>query len=292
MNVAGDKPPLSVILVTKNRARTLERSLAALVREVESDLPAAEVIVIDGGSTDGTIDILRRYENGLFRWISEPDSGVGEAANKGIFHARADIIRFLGDDDELLPGHLRFMVEVMTQLDEYDVIAGHNQLVIEHLDGRQEYHKQLRYRGELSRKDMYRWRTVGILIPEVCFFRKSALERMGGYDLSLKWWGFLDLFFRMSNAGLRFFVLPVVIMKSYQTPESETLSNLQNAQFWKEYFDVINRHAGHRWRLWHQAGGSLRPDRVAYYYATRLCKATGFHPRKMLREVAGQFLGR
>ena len=74
------QPLVSVILVTRNRAEYLERALLAILAAVKQ-YPNTEVIVIDGGSTDGTVDLLHQYSPHLSYWHSEPDSSVGEAVN-------------------------------------------------------------------------------------------------------------------------------------------------------------------------------------------------------------------
>jgi glycosyltransferase involved in cell wall biosynthesis len=278
------RPRLSIILVTKNRANLLRRSLTSIISELETNYGDAEIVVIDGGSHDGTVEIIREHANKIAYWSSELDSGVGEAVNRGIAHARGDILRLIGDDDEFLPQRLHLMMQVVDQLPEYDVIAGHNDVYLE-TNGTQHHQSQRRFRGEVGRTQMYRWGPEAILIPEVCFFRKSALVMHHGYDESLRWWGFIDLFLRMINSGVRFFVLPITILKTYQTAQSETYSNLSNPAFHEEFSRVIEKHAGFRWRLWHQYGGSLRPGHIAHLYIAQFCKATGFHPRKMLRTM-------
>lgn len=279
-------PRLSIVVVTRNRADLLRRSLASIFREVQNDYGNAEVVVIDGGSTDGTVEVLKQYQSHIAYWSSEPDSGAAEAANKGIFRSSGEIIRLIGDDDEFLPGRLALMMQVVDNLPEYGVIAGHNDMYEEFGPGDERFVPQQRFRGELSRRQMYQWgNACGIIIPEVCFFRRSTLLVHHGYRETLKWWGFLDLFLRMINSGTRFFVLPIKILKTYQTLKSDTFANLSNPAFWEEFYAVVQEHAGLRWRLWHQYGGTLRPDRVATFYAKQVCKATGFHPRATLRSM-------
>jgi glycosyltransferase involved in cell wall biosynthesis len=277
-------PRLSIILPTRNRAKFFERSLCSALEEVERDFPDSEVIVIDGGSTDGTVDILKRYGHKLAYWSSEPDTGIAEAANKGFRHARGDVIRLIGDDDELLPGKLRDMMDFIDAHPEYDVVGGHNELVNEEANGSCVIVDQGRFVGEISNEDFKKWGKPNYLIPEVCFFRKQAFQRIGGYNLSLKWWGFLDLFFRMINSGMRIYVRPVPILRTYQTVVSDTRSNLQNPRFWKEYVHVIKTNAGLTWAIWHYFGGTLNPARILLIYIRRLLTLLHFHPRKLLIE--------
>jgi glycosyltransferase involved in cell wall biosynthesis len=87
---------VSIITPTFNSAQTLERTISSVLTQTYDNI---EYIIIDGGSTDGTLDIVRKHENGISRWVSEPDGGVSDAFNKGIAHSTGDIIGILNSDD-------------------------------------------------------------------------------------------------------------------------------------------------------------------------------------------------
>lgn len=91
-------PKISVITAVLNGARTLDRTIRSVATQVGI---AIEHIVVDGGSTDGTLDVIRRHESALAYWVSEPDSGIADAMNKGVKLARADWLLFLHADDRL-----------------------------------------------------------------------------------------------------------------------------------------------------------------------------------------------
>lgn len=92
-------PTVSIITSTYNAAATFERCLKSVLSQSRSDW---EYIVIDGGSSDGTLELLRRHENDIDYWLSEPDDGVYDALNKGIALANGEWIYFLGADDYLI----------------------------------------------------------------------------------------------------------------------------------------------------------------------------------------------
>jgi glycosyltransferase involved in cell wall biosynthesis len=94
----AEKPVVSVITALLNGAQGIERSMASVIAQT---FPSFEYIVIDGGSRDGTVDILRRDEGSIDYWISEPDRGIYDALNKGIAQARGERLYFLGADDLL-----------------------------------------------------------------------------------------------------------------------------------------------------------------------------------------------
>ncbi len=113
----------SIITVVYNDVKTVERTIKSVLNQNYNDM---EYIMIDGGSTDGTVDIIRKYENRISYWVSEPDGGIYDAMNKGIMQSRGEFIYFLGADDFLEAGELnRVANDIGASCDEklfcYDV---------------------------------------------------------------------------------------------------------------------------------------------------------------------------
>ena len=88
----------SIITITYNAVRLVEQTLLNVLSQ---SYPNIEYIVIDGGSTDGTVDIIKRYESGLAYWVSEPDKGIYDAMNKGLQKATGDYVWFINAGDSL-----------------------------------------------------------------------------------------------------------------------------------------------------------------------------------------------
>ncbi|HZP87557.1 MAG TPA: glycosyltransferase family 2 protein [Burkholderiales bacterium] len=110
---------ISVVTVVLNAARHLEHCLRSVAEQGRSDV---EHLVVDGGSTDGSVDIIRAHAHRLAWWISEPDAGIGDAMNKGLRHARGDWLLFLHADDFLHASDALARVESL--LDETsDIVA-------------------------------------------------------------------------------------------------------------------------------------------------------------------------
>ncbi|GAB3972342.1 glycosyltransferase family 2 protein [Spirosoma terrae] len=91
-------PTISIITITYNAERFLERTINSIVSQQATDY---EYIVIDGGSNDGTLGIVRQYENSITQWISEPDKGLYDAMNKGLHRATGEYVWFMNAGDEL-----------------------------------------------------------------------------------------------------------------------------------------------------------------------------------------------
>ena len=91
-----DKPLISVITVVFNGEKYLEQTIQSVINQTYDNI---EYIVIDGGSTDGTLDIIRKYENEIAYWASEKDEGIGDALNKGIELSSGEIIGMIHSDD-------------------------------------------------------------------------------------------------------------------------------------------------------------------------------------------------
>ena len=118
------QPRVSIVTPSFNMARFLGETMESVLAE---DYAYIEYIVMDGGSTDGTVELLRDFERrypGRFTWISERDGGQSDAVNKGFLRATGDIFTFLNSDDTYLPGAVRAAVEAFQAHPEAAVVYG------------------------------------------------------------------------------------------------------------------------------------------------------------------------
>jgi glycosyltransferase involved in cell wall biosynthesis len=163
------KPLVSIITPTFNQVRYLEASIRSVLAQ---DYSPIEYIVVDGGSTDGSREILERYANRLTRWISEPDAGQADAINKGFRMARGDILAWLNSDDLYLPGAVAEAVNALIDHPAAGMVYADGVLIDE----------------EARLLDWHRYRTYDlvdllsfdVLLQPTAFLRREALEAAGG----------------------------------------------------------------------------------------------------------------
>lgn len=114
------EPKISIITVVYNGSTTVAQTMESVLQQ---DYPDLEYIVIDGNSTDGTQEIIRRYEDRLAYWVSEPDGGIYEAMNKGLSHATGELVGIINSDDWYEPDTVRKVADLYRRTNG-DVICG------------------------------------------------------------------------------------------------------------------------------------------------------------------------
>ena len=120
------KPPkISIIIPTFNQGNFIEETILSII---DQDFKNFEIIIIDGGSNDGTLDIVKKYESDISFWISEPDTGQSNAINKGLKKVTGEIVTWLNSDDYYEPGALKSVVKLFEQYPEADIVHGKSRL--------------------------------------------------------------------------------------------------------------------------------------------------------------------
>lgn len=163
---------ITVITVCFNSVKTIERTIKSVLAQNYSEL---EYIIIDGGSTDGTLDIIRKYKENLSVWISEPDDGLYDAMNKGLAKATGEVFAFLNSDDYYTENVLERVNEYF-KTDDVDMVSGNMYICAEGTVKKAVYDKS-------NRENLF----FGVVYPHPALFAKRELYiKYGGFDTSYK----------------------------------------------------------------------------------------------------------
>ena len=216
-------PRISIVTPSFNQGGFIEETIRSVLLQGYPDL---EYFIIDGGSTDGSIGIIKKYEPWLNHWISEPDRGQSHAINKGWAKATGDVIAWLNSDDVLLCDAFRLVSTAITDFDKAVMIAGHSE-----------------YRDVSGTKTLWRAEQVPRTLPEIfgyfsdwyfaqpsVFLTRSALCRAGGPNENLHYAMDLDLWLRVA-ADSRILVLEKHLSWMRQH---------ENAKTWRDVFKMYD----------------------------------------------------
>jgi len=171
-----NRPLVSIITPSYNQGKFLEETIRSIKDQTYKNI---EHIIIDGGSTDNSIDIIKQYQASLAYWVSEPDNGQTDAINKGFRRAQGTIIAWLNSDDVYLPKAVETAVESLTRDPSVDMLYGACELIDQ--DGRK---VGLVESKAFSMRKLLMMANSYIAQPTV-FFRKNLLKSIGYLDTSL-----------------------------------------------------------------------------------------------------------
>ena len=177
MSGLHELPRISIITPSWNQGPFIERTVRSVL---DQGYPNLEYIVMDGGSTDGTIDILRKYE-GRLTWVSEKDKGQADAINKGIARSTGDIIAYLNSDDVYEPGALHRVAEHFRTHPETMWLTGQCRIINE--KDREIRRPITAYKNFLLRH--YRYPLLLVTNPvsqPATFWRRDAVKEFGLFD--------------------------------------------------------------------------------------------------------------
>ncbi|AOZ98548.1 glycosyltransferase family 2 protein [Flavobacterium commune] len=164
-------PKLSIITINYNNKNGLKKTIESVINQTWKDF---EYIIVDGGSTDGSLDIIKQYENQINFWVSEPDKGIYNALNKGINYAKGEYLLFLNGDDCLI--HNEILCKINNHIKGKDLIY----FDVETVDDNKK--NTIYYPHQLSFYFFY----ITTICHQAVFFKKDIFIKYGLFDENLK----------------------------------------------------------------------------------------------------------
>lgn len=205
---------VSIVTPSYNQAEFIEETILSIQNQT---YPFVEHVIVDGASTDGTIDLLKKYGDKIV-WVSEPDNGETEALNKGIKMAKGKILVFVSSDNTLEPDAVEKVASFFKQHPDVDMVSG----------GGNSMDKNGKLLEVIYPPDVFSVKRLirkvgayGISEPAT-FIKKEVLKEVHGFDEKIKYVNEMDLFIRI---GMKYNVehIPHIIANVRQNPEATTL---------------------------------------------------------------------
>jgi len=225
--MAAAKPILSVITIVYNNARDIERTMLSVLGQT---YPAIEYIVIDGLSNDGTLDLIKKYENRIAKFISEKDEGIYDAMNKGLALATGDYVIFMNSGDEFFDADT--VSAVFASADDADIYYGETEMI-------NDAGQSLGQRRHKAPKQ-FTWRgfNLGMSIShQAIYIKRSLIEP---YDRRYQLSADIDWIIRAAKKAKKIVNVNRYVAKYLVGGMSKT----KHRQSLVERFDIMKRHYG------------------------------------------------
>jgi hypothetical protein len=235
-------PRISVVTPCLNQGAFLEETIRSVL---DQNYPNLEYVVVDGGSTDGSIEIIKKYADRLSWWTSEPDGGHFDAINKGFARTSGEIMGWINSDDKYLPWTFSTLADVMTALPQVEWITsrfhffwderGHAVNCEEHPG----FSSELILRGgTLLASD---WPSWAFMQQESTFWRRALWQKTGGLDTQWSLAGDFDLWMRFARFA-EVYSLPVPLAGFRRHDQQKTAHQMQ--EYLRQARESFRRHGG------------------------------------------------
>lgn len=227
-------PCISIVTPSYNQAPYLEQTIRSVI---EQDYPHIEYIIMDGGSTDGSVEIIQKYADQLVYWESGRDAGQADALRKGFERASGEIFAYLNADDVYLPNIFPIVVDQFRN--DVDLSLLHGDLEIVDPSGH--------VIGTKSGLDLDFWnwfpRLINPIMQPSSFWRASVYEHVGGIDPAYHVAMDYDLWTRIGLGGFKIEHIPIQFSQFRIHPESKTSQHTM--MFAEERLKIVDRYFSH-----------------------------------------------
>ncbi len=173
---SAEQPLVTIVTPSYNQASFLESTLRSVL---EQNYPNLEYIVVDGGSTDGSADLIKNYADKLAWWVSEPDEGQADAINKGMARAKGELVAWLNSDDVYRPGAIQQAVAALQQHPQASMVYAD----LDSIDRSGRVFNTIHYR-QFSLLDLLSFEIIG---QPTVFMRRAVLQQAGPLDASYRY---------------------------------------------------------------------------------------------------------
>jgi glycosyltransferase involved in cell wall biosynthesis len=227
-------PKISIVTPSLNQGQFIEETIRSVFLQ---GYPELEYIIVDGGSNDGTIGIVKKYEKWLAKWMSEPDKGQSHAINKGFNLTKGEIIAWINSDDYYLQGTLKKVAEFFRDNAETDMIFGECHAI-------NEKYEMVKMREVPKEFDIHRLITRDCFINQPStFFRRKVIDDVGGLCESLNYSMDYDLWIKI---GLQCNVKRIndVLSCFRKHPNAKTVRKSNNPLQYHENMKIRKKYGG------------------------------------------------
>lgn len=224
-------PKISIVTPVYNQVGLIESTITSVLSQ---NYPNLEYIIIDGGSTDGTVDIIKKYENQLAYWCSEPDKGMYDAIRKGFEKSTGDIMAWINSDDMYHHNALDVVSEVFSSFEQVEWIQGIQSI----MDKKGRTYSVNVCAGPTTKYDFY-LRKKGWLQQESIFWRRTLYDKVGGINTELKYAGDFDLWRRFFQVADLYNV--VALIGGFRLWSPTQLSTQGMTQYEEEVNTVLSK---------------------------------------------------
>ncbi len=227
----GEQPLVSIVTPSFNQGRFIRRTIESVLAQ---SYPNIEYVVVDGGSTDETVEVLKSYGNRV-RWLSEADAGQTDAINKGLRLTHGEIVGYLNSDDVLLPDAIARVVEHLRSNPVCGLVYGD----ADYIDD------QDRVTGAYPTADYSFERLMEdcCICQPAAYWRASVTESVGPFDETVHFAMDYEYWLRVDRSGFVIQHLAERLAQSRLHPEAKTLG--ARSEIFHEVFDICRRHGGY-----------------------------------------------